>query len=114
MVARHADIVERAQRLVMTDLSVRWSTQELARACNTSASVLKTSFKLETGVPIYAWQRRMHMEAACQLMRSNPTRNIASIAADVGYSNPSKFTSAFESCMGTTPSQWRASHSPHQ
>jgi AraC-like DNA-binding protein len=29
----------------------------------------------------------------------------------VGYSNPSKFTSAFESCMGTTPSEWRATHS---
>ena len=106
--------MERAQRLVMADLSVRWSTQELARACNTSASVLKTSFKIETGLPIYAWQRLMRMEAACQLMRSNPTRNIASIAADVGYSNPSKFASAFASCIGSTPSRWRANHSPRQ
>ena len=50
------------------------------------------------------------MEAACDMMREFPNRSIASIAADVGYANPSKFSHAFCSCMGTTPSTWKKTH----
>lgn len=110
MTALHANLVARAQHLMSADLSSLWTIDDLAYACNTSASTLKTAFRTQTGEPIASWQRRIHMEAACDMMREFPNRSIASIAADVGYANPSKFSRAFCSYMGTTPSTWKKAH----
>ena len=36
---------------------------------------------------------------------------VAQVAAEVGYSNPSKFAKAFSTCLGMTPHEWRSSGS---
>lgn len=80
---------------------------ELACACRTSPTVLKEAFRDEFGVPVYEWYRRLRMLRASELLGAGAAA-IGSVAAQVGYSNASKFARAFTDCMGVSPSAYRA------
>ena len=78
----------------------------LARICGTSPTILKESFREVYGMPVYAWYRRLRMEAASRRL-IHGGESIAEVALSVGYSNPSKFAKAFGETMGMTPREWR-------
>lgn len=80
---------------------------ELACACRTSPTVLKEAFRDEFGVPVYEWYRRLRMLRASELLGAGAAA-IGNVAAQVGYSNASKFARAFTDCMGVSPSAYRA------
>jgi transcriptional regulator GlxA family with amidase domain len=105
--AHHGQIVAKAITLMNGDPAAGWTITRLAACCNTSPTVLKEAFRSEMGVPIGSWYRNLRMQRACQMMESSPNRSIASIAATLGYANPSKFSRAFRDCMGCPPSAWR-------
>lgn len=105
-VRTHDQIAERARALMCAHVERPLTIPELARACGTSPTVLKESFREEYGMPVYAWFRRWRMlRAARLLVRTDLT--VAEVARTVGYANPSKFTQAFSACLKMTPSAWR-------
>lgn len=106
--ANHERVAYRAQAIMTGNLEEPVTIPALARACETSPTVLKQAFREVIGVPVYTWYRSYRIHEAARLLEDR-ARSIAEVAAEVGYSNPSKFTKAFVACMGTTPSQWRAS-----
>ena len=47
------------------------------------------------------------MEAAAELLVSEPQLSICEVAETAGYENQSKFSAAFKSVMGVTPFAYR-------
>lgn len=82
---------------------------ELARALGLSQSHLKTIFKSVYGVPVFSYMRVKKMQTAGQALL-HTEKTIAEIADEFGYLNASKFSSAFQSVMGETPSEYRKTH----
>lgn len=85
------------------------SVEEVANKFHVSQTHLQNAFKGVYGVTVHAYIRIQCMHnAASRLVHSNDP--IISIAAECGYSNPSKFTSSFKRVMGETPSDYRKTH----
>lgn len=85
---------------------------ELAKQFNVSDTYLKVAFKGVYGVPIFSYMRLQKMQMAAQLL-IHTNRTIADIAAEFGYSNSGKFSTAFRELMGDTPSEYRRAHTKH-
>lgn len=82
---------------------------ELAQRFNISDSHLKNIFKAVYGVPVFSYMRIQKMQAAAQLL-IHTDMPVADVGYEFGYSNASKFSSAFQSIMGETPSEYRKAH----
>lgn len=104
---KHMAIAFRAYNEMTRDLTRQLTISDLAKTCGTSPTVLKEAFKESFGMPIYTWFRAYRIRKACELLDADDSRSIADVAAEVGYSNPSKFSKAFSDCMGMTPFAWR-------
>lgn len=99
------------EALMKRDMSKTMTISELAQAVGVSPTVLKEAFKETFGMPVYAWYRDFRMQCACEMLVDRPQSSIGEIAAEVGYSNPSKFSKAFAECVGATPRAWRSAQS---
>ena len=105
----HTQIANMAKELMMDSVSDPRTIPNLARECGTSPTVLKQAFRETFGIPVYTWYREYRMQLAAAML-TNTSMAVADIAVAVGYSNPSKFSHAFNDCMGCTPRAWRQSH----
>lgn len=102
--------IERAKEtaaLVTRDLSRRYTIDELARRAGVSPTALKNDFRGVFGSGIYAYLRAYRMHAAQKLL-SESQLSVAELAARVGYENPNKFSSAFKSFFGLTPTEYKS------
>lgn len=79
---------------------------ELARQFQVSQTQLKDSFRLVYGTSVQGFICQRKMNAAAQLLKQTD-RKIADIAAEFGYANASKFSTAFQRVMGKPPAQYR-------
>ena len=99
-------IVGAALGAMHKDPAYAWSLEELARAANTSRSVLAERFHdLVGNTPMqYLTQWRMLL-AANLLSRGNTP--VARVAEDVGYQTDTAFSRAFRKEFGAPPAAWR-------
>jgi AraC-like DNA-binding protein len=90
-----------------------WTVEDLARAANTSRSVLAERFHdLVGSTPMqYLTQWRMLL-AANMLGRGNLP--LARIAEDVGYQTDTAFSRAFRREFGAPPATWRKNHAARE
>ncbi len=88
------------------NLGENHSLSALARRFGLNECKLKRGFKGVFGITVFGYLRRRRMEyAAGRLNQSNST--ILEIADEVGYSNPSHFSRAFEAEFGCLPKDYR-------
>jgi AraC-like DNA-binding protein len=87
-----------------------WTVEELAGVVGLSRSALADRFTDLVGQPPMQYLTRWRLQLAANLLRSG-ARNIASVAADVGYDSEAAFSRAFKREMGTTPAVWRRGRS---
>lgn len=87
------------------------TTEDLAIQFHVSPKQLRYSAKSVYGKPLYQCIRayKMHL-AAVQLLSS--ARTVMDIANEFGYDNSSKFSSAFQSVLGQTPTEYREAGMP--
>ena len=85
----------------------RITLDQLSARFHVSGTNIKTSFKLVYGISIYAYIRKLKMEAAAVVL-ANTDRSILEIAGQFGYDNGSKFAKAFRDVMGAPPTSYRA------
>lgn len=104
----HEALAYSARSLLMEDLGTPKTIGQVADACGTSPTVLKQAFHETFGLPVYQWYRAYRIRQAADTLAVGGRRTISEVAMEVGYANPSKFTSAFRAVMGTSPSAWRA------
>lgn len=84
----------------------RITLDQLSARFHVSGTNIKTSFKLVYGISIYAYIRKLKMEAAAVVL-ANTDRSILEIAGQFGYDNGSKFAKAFRDVMGAPPTSYR-------
>lgn len=92
--------------LISEDLSRHYTVEKLAEQFEISASALKSCFKAIYGSSIYSFLRSARMNHAATLLRTTDL-SVAQVAGEVGYSNPSKFSVAFQKEIRILPLEYR-------
>ena len=83
-----------------------WTLEELARASDTSRSVLAERFQQLVGSSPMQYLTQWRMLLAANLLRRS-TAPLARIAEDVGYQTDTAFSRAFRREYGAPPAAWR-------
>ena len=88
------------------DPAKAWTLDELARAANSSRSVLAERFQALVGQSPMQYLMKWRMLLATNLLRRSNVP-LARIAAEVGYQNDTAFSRAFRREFGVPPAAWR-------
>lgn len=102
----HTRATDLAVQQIQGDLAAPLNVEQLARSLQLSPSHFIRSFKAQMGYSPLAYQTRLRMERAKDLLRGTTLR-VSEIAAKVGYQNPMYFSSTFKKHTGMTPLQYR-------
>ena len=99
-------VVGRALKLLHDDPERDWSAAGLARAANTSRSVLGDRFRSLLGQSPIRYLVEWRMQIAADLLRSTELK-LAAVAERVGYGSEAAFSRAFRRHVGQAPAEWR-------
>lgn len=80
---------------------------ELAGLCGLSRRQLTRAFREETGQTVAGFVRGLTLERA-QTLLAEGDQPVATIAAQVGFANPTAFAAAFRRAVGQSPREYRA------
>lgn len=96
--------LEAAKRALLAQFDQSPSLTELAAISGLSLTQFKTLFRQHYGCAPYTLFQTHRMEYARTLLR---TKNVTETAMELGYSNISHFSAAFQRQFGCAPSQWQ-------
>jgi AraC-like DNA-binding protein len=100
--------VRRAEEFMRVNASAPLTITEIAHAAECSVRALQMAFRRFRGTtPMSALQRIRLEEARAQMLRAGRTQSLARIAADYGFSNPSRFAQLFRRTYGAYPSKFQ-------
>jgi len=99
-------VVGRALKLIHDDPERDWSADALARAANTSRSVLGDRFRALLGQSPIRYLVEWRMQIAADLLRTTELK-LAAVAERVGYGSEAAFSRAFRRHVGRAPAEWR-------
>ena len=105
-----ADISKRTQEVyqyIIENPFMKDTISDLSCMFGVAESSLKRCFKSIAGASIGTFVRTKRMEAAAEILISEPTLSIGEIGSIAGYENQSKFSAAFKSVLGVTPQAYR-------
>ena len=91
---------------MVSDLSSCMTVEEAARRAGMSLTSFKECFKGVYGTSPAAYVRGVRMGQAAKML-AETDMPVAEVGALAGYDSPSKFSVAFKSSMGATPSGYR-------
>lgn len=98
-------LVARAEKILTDNLTNPFlGIEGLALLLNTSPTKLKGVFKAVHHNSIFQYYQRKQMLLALQMLRAKPI-SLKSISLTFGYSNPSKFSTAFKKYHNFLPSE---------
>ena len=97
---------KRACERLASDLSGKFTLQDIATELGLSVSHFSRAFRTSVGLPPHQWLLRQRVSAAKQLMtvRGLP---LAEVAISSGFANQSHFTKVFTAQVGVSPAAWR-------
>jgi AraC-like DNA-binding protein len=101
-----ADKIRRAAAILEGRRDDPPTISELARLAAMNECDLKRLFKRVFGQSIGSYSRARRLEAARHLL-VHSSLNIADVALEVGFRNPSRFATAFRSHFGRNPADFR-------
>jgi AraC-like DNA-binding protein len=101
-----ADIAESVHKRLTADSAGHVTIDQLAAELGVGTTALKTSFKSVYGLPIYQFQKDLRLQKAQRLLRET-ILPISAVAAEAGYANPAKFSSAFKKRFDVSPTEYR-------
>jgi AraC-like DNA-binding protein len=94
-----------AKKIIVNNMQEPLSIVELAREIELNTYKLKVGFKEMWGTTIFGYLRDMRMEKA-RFLLGGARKSVIEAAQEVGYSNPSHFTSAFRKKYGINPNEY--------
>lgn len=98
--------VERTREYLAHNACRREALTQIAAAVHCSPFHLARAFRRQTGQTIHAYRTGLRMVRALDRLQQGE-RDIAALAADLGYSSHSHFSQAFRRCAGAAPAQVR-------
>lgn len=90
-------------------LSEHYTISQLSEMFEIDGTTLKNLFKKVHGCPVYNYAKNRKMFRAAELLRTADMK-VIDISEEVGYSNASKFSSAFRDVMGVNPKYYQMEH----
>ena len=102
----YARRVHRVMDHVRENLRGELSLEALAKVAHFSPYHFHRVFKSVTGETLTRFVQRSRLERAAYLMKSSPSRELGSIAHQVGFSAQSDFSRVFRKHYGVAPSDW--------
>ena len=99
-------IINEIHELLVSDLSKRYTVEELAARYHINRTTLKNTFKQVFGMPVGTYMKEYRVKRSMELLRSSEL-SVSEIAGRVGYESQSKFSSAFRDVAGMLPSEYR-------
>lgn len=102
------EVVNNAENIIKENLTDCPSVKDIADILGVSLYKLQQGFKNITGNTVYEYIKRAKIEKAKQLL-IDTDMSIIDIANELGYDNPSKFSSVFKSYNNITPLKYRNS-----
>jgi AraC-like DNA-binding protein len=102
----HLSTVKEIHALITSDLTARYTIDELASRFHINKTSLKAAFKTVFGKPIAAYMKEYRIKRAMELL-THSSAPVSEVAAAVGYDSASKFTEAFKDATGMTPMNYR-------
>ncbi len=113
---RSADILSAIQRVMLfldSHFAENISVSQAAELASLSESYFAKCFREITRQSFHNYLRNLRLHYACKLLISSHL-SVARIAELSGFSDPFHFTKLFKSQYGTTPGNYRLSHSDSQ
>lgn len=101
--------VKAIQELMVSDLTKKYTLEELSLRFDIGLTSMKNCFKNVYGSPVYTYMRNYRMNYAASILVSNKEMKVSDVALAVGYDSPSKFAAAFHKTMGMLPLEYRKS-----
>ena len=99
--------VARLIEFIEANIDTNLSLEELAAEAGLSVFHFLRSFKAATGETPHCFVSARRI-ARCRELLTDPSRSLAQIAYDCGYSNQSHMTTQFGRAVGMTPGAYRA------
>lgn len=93
------DILDFMEENYMSDLSI----EEIAHYTGRSLATFKRDFKKISNLTPEKWLIKKRLDKAYELMKAG-RRRVADVSAEVGFRNPSHFSTAFKREFGIAPS----------
>jgi AraC-like DNA-binding protein len=101
--------VARALSVLHARPADHWTIEALARAANTSRTVLAERFTRFVGQPPIQYLVHWRMQLAARLL-ADKSAKVSAVALDVGYDSEAAFSRAFKRSVGLSPAAWRNIH----
>lgn len=101
--------INEVHELLISDLTRRYTIEELSAKFHINQTTLKTTFKTVFGQSIGGYMKEYRIKRAKELL-CHSDASVAEIALAVGYENQSKFTVAFRNITGMLPRDYRKAH----
>ncbi len=102
-----------AKKIIVNNMQEPLGIAELARQIELNTYKLKVGFKEMWGTTVFGYLRDMRMEKA-RFLLSGARKSVIEAAQEVGYSNPSHFTSAFRKKYGINPNEYAKANRSQQ
>ncbi|MFJ9241138.1 AraC family transcriptional regulator [Streptomyces sp. NPDC101776] len=99
--------VLRAVRLMGDELAAPWTLESLAGEVNLAPAYLVRLFSKHLGIPPIAYLNRIRAERAGVLLIETDLP-VATIGAQVGWTDPTYVSRRFKACFAMAPAQYRA------
>ncbi len=94
--------------LIDRDPQIR-KVEDVARAMSLSVRTVQRLTRRYVGLPPLAMIRRRRLQDAAALVREDPGRSLAGLAADLGYADQAHLIREFREVVGFTPGTYRRS-----
>jgi AraC-like DNA-binding protein len=101
------ELAHAAGAVLASTFNRNWPLARIAREVGCSSFHLARSFKRITGMTLHQQRLLLRLHASLALLRDT-TRDLTTIALDLGFGDHSHFTVAFRRRFGITPSRYRA------
>ena len=102
----HMRIARTTHDRLCADLGCDYRLRDIADSFGISVTSLNNYFQGVYGVPVPTYLRERRLQEAAKLLEVTD-ESVATIAARVGYANPSKFSAAFKRRYNATPREYR-------
>ena len=100
------DTIKQIHAFLVEHFAEHYTIEQLSEKFDISPTIMKKCFKGVYGDSIYSYMKMYRLQVAERLLRESHM-TVGEIAAQIGYLNPNKFTTAFTGVYGITPTAYR-------